>query len=64
MKNPVKERIMKLREKKWRISEAHQLYLQRRKEEVTRRSGDHARRLQILPATLDELVALTALKKL
>jgi len=63
MQNPVKERIVKLREEIAQISEANRLYLKARKKPHGTQ-GDHARRLQRLQEILDELVALTDWKKL
>jgi hypothetical protein len=64
MPNPVKERIVKLREEIAQISEANRLYLQSGKRKLHGEAGDHARRLQRLQEILDELVALTDWKKL
>jgi hypothetical protein len=64
MPNPVKERIVKLREEIAQISEANQLYLRSGKKKLHGEAGDHARRLQRLQEILDELVALTDWKKL
>jgi hypothetical protein len=63
MQNPVKERIVKLREEIAQISEANRLYLQSGKKKLDA-AGDNARRLQRLQEILDELVALTDWKKL
>jgi hypothetical protein len=64
MQNPIKERIVKLRQEIAEISEANRLYLQGGKKKLHGAAGDHARRLQRLQAILDELVALTDWKKL
>ena len=58
MQNPVKERILKLREEIAQISEANRLYLQSGKNKLDA-PGDNARRLQRLQEILDELVALS-----
>jgi hypothetical protein len=63
MQNPVKERIVKLREEIAQLSEANRLYLQSGKNKPGA-AGDHERRLQRLQEILDELVALTDWKKL
>jgi hypothetical protein len=63
MQNPVKERIVKLRDEIAQISEANRLYLQGSKNKLDA-AGDNARRLQRLQEILDELVALTDWKKL
>ena len=63
MQNPVKERIVKLREEIAQLSEANRLYLQSGKNKPGA-VGDHERRLQRLQEILDELVALTDWKKL
>ncbi len=63
MQNPVKDRIVKLREEIAQIREANRLYLNARKKPHDA-EGDHARRLQRLQEILDELVALTDWKKL
>jgi hypothetical protein len=63
MQNPVKERIVKLREEIAQISEANRLYLRSGKNKLDA-VGDNARRLQRLQEILDELVALTDWKKL
>ncbi len=63
MQNPVKERIVKLREEIAQISEANRLYLKGGKK-MPGAAGDHERRLQRLQEILDELVALTDWKKL
>ena len=62
MQNPVKERIVKLREEIAQISDANRLYLHG-KTKAHGAAGDHARRLQRLQEILDELVALTDWKK-
>jgi hypothetical protein len=54
MQNPVKERIVKLREEIAQISEANRLYL-RSGENKLDAAGDHERRLQRLQEILDEL---------
>jgi len=64
MQNPVKERIVKLREEIAQISEANRLYLHGGKKKPHGAAGDHARRLQRLQEILDELVALTDWRKL
>jgi hypothetical protein len=63
MQNPVKERIVKLREEIAQISEANRQYMQGGKK-VPGSAGDHERRLQRLQEILDELVALTDWKKI
>jgi hypothetical protein len=63
MQNPVKERIVKLREEIAQISEANRLYLRSGKNKLDA-AGDHERRLQRLQEILDELAALTDWKKL
>jgi hypothetical protein len=63
MQNPVKDRIVKLREEIAQISEANRQYMGNRKK-VPGSAGDHERRLQRLQEILDELVALTDWKKL
>jgi hypothetical protein len=63
MQNPVKDRIVKLREEIAEISEANRQYMQGGKN-IVGAAGDHARRLQRLQEILDELVALTDWKKL
>ena len=63
MQNPVKERIVKLREEIAQISEANRQYMQGGKK-VPGSAGDHERRLQRLHEILDELVALTDWKKI
>jgi hypothetical protein len=64
MQNPVKERIVKLREEIAQISEANRLYLRGGKKKVAGAAGDQERRLQRLQEILDELVSLTDWKKL
>jgi hypothetical protein len=64
MQNPVKERIVKLREEIAQISEANRLYMLGGKKKVQGAAGEHDRRLQRLQEILDELVALTDWKKL
>jgi hypothetical protein len=64
MQNPVKERIVKLREEIAQLSEANRLYLHGGKKKPHGAAGDNARRLQRLQEILDELVALTDWKKL
>jgi hypothetical protein len=64
MQNPVKERIVKLRDEIAQISEANRLYLHGGKPQPHGAVGDHERRLQRLQEILDELVALTDWKKL
>jgi hypothetical protein len=63
MQNPVKERIVKLREEIAQISEANRLYMEGGKK-APNAAGDHERRLQRLQEMLDELVKLTDWKKL
>jgi len=63
MQNPIKERIVKLREEIAQISEENRLYLKARKKPHGA-EGDHERRHQRLQEILDELVALTDWKKL
>jgi hypothetical protein len=62
MQNPVKDRIVKLREEIAHISEANRVYLRGGKK-LHGAAGDHERRLQRLQEILDELVALTDWKK-
>jgi hypothetical protein len=62
MQNPVKERIVKLREEIAQINEANRLYVQSGKKPHGA-AGDHERRLQRLQAILDELLSLTDWKK-
>jgi hypothetical protein len=62
MQNPIKERIVKLRDEIAQISEANRLYMQGKK--MAGSVGDHERRLQRLQDILDELVSLTDWKKL
>ena len=64
MQNPVKDRIVKLREEIAQISEANRLYLHGGKKKIPGAAGDHERRLQRLQEILDELMALTDWKKL
>ena len=64
MQNPVKERIVKLREEIAQISETNRLYLHGGKKKIPGAAGDHERRLQRLQEIIDELVALTDWKKL
>jgi hypothetical protein len=64
MQNPVKERIVKLREEIAQISEANRQYLHGGKKKLSGAAGDHARRLQRLQDILDELMSLTDWKKL
>jgi hypothetical protein len=64
MQNPIKERIVKLREEIAQISEANRLYLHGGKKKMPDTTGDHERRLQRLQEILDQLVALTDWKKL
>jgi len=64
MQNPVKERIVKLREEIAQISEANRLYIRGGTKKIPGAAGDHERRLQRLQEILDELVALTDWKKL
>jgi hypothetical protein len=63
MQNPVKERIVKLREEIAQISEANRQYIGGGKK-MPSSGGDHERRLQRLQEILDELMALTDWKKL
>jgi hypothetical protein len=63
MQNPVKERIIKLRDEIAKISEANRLYVRGGKNKPGCAS-DHERRLQRLQEILDELVSLTDWKKL
>jgi hypothetical protein len=63
MQEPVKERIVKLREEIAQISEANRQYMGSGKK-IPGSTGDHERRLQRLQEILDELVALTDWKKL
>jgi hypothetical protein len=62
MQNPVKERIVKLREEITQISEANHLYFHGGRR-MAGAVGDHERRLQRLQEILDELAALTDWKK-
>jgi hypothetical protein len=55
MQNPVKERIVKLREEKAQISEANRLYLPGGKNQLPGAAEDHQRRPQRLQEILDEL---------
>jgi hypothetical protein len=64
MQNPIKERIVKLRDEIAQISEANRLYSHGGKKKPHSAAGDHARRLQRLQDILDELMALTDWKKL
>jgi hypothetical protein len=64
MQNPVRDRILKLREEIAQISEANRIYLKGGKRLHGEAACDHARRLQRLQEILDELVALTDWKKL
>jgi hypothetical protein len=64
MQNPVKERIVKLRDEIAQISEENRLYLHGGKKKPHGAAGDHERRLQRLQEILDELLALTDWKKL
>jgi hypothetical protein len=63
MQNPVKDRIVKLREEIAQISEANRLYSHGGKK-IPGKAGDHERRLERLQEILDELMALTDWKKL
>jgi hypothetical protein len=63
MQNPVKERIVKLRDEIAQISEANRLYVQSGRKKIPGSAGDQVRRLQRLQEILDELVALTDWKK-
>jgi hypothetical protein len=63
MQNPVKDRIVKLREEIAQISEANRLYSLGGKK-IPGKAGDHERRLERLQEILDELMALTDWKKL
>jgi hypothetical protein len=64
MQNPVKERIVKLREEIAQISETNRQYLRGSKKKIPSTAADHERRLQRLQEILDELLALTDWKKL
>jgi hypothetical protein len=65
MQNPVKDRIVKLREEIAQLSEANRQHMQGgKKKKIPGAEGDHERRLQRLQEILDELVALTDWKKL
>ena len=64
MQNPVKERIVKLREEIAQLSEANRLYLHGGRKKPHGAAGDHERRLQRLQEILDELLVLTDWKKL
>jgi hypothetical protein len=65
MQNPVKDRIVELREEIAQLSEANRQYMQGgKKKKIPGAEGDHERRLQRLQEILDELVALTDWKKL
>jgi hypothetical protein len=64
MQNPVKERIVKLRDEIAQIIEANRRYLDGGKRKPLGAAGDHERRLHRLQEILDELVALTDWKKL
>jgi hypothetical protein len=61
MQQPLKERIVKLREEIAEISEANREYLRKGKKPPG--APDHERRLQRLQAILDELLSLTDWKK-
>jgi hypothetical protein len=63
MQNPIKERIVKLRNEIAQISEANRLYMAGGKK-MPGSVGEHQRRLQRLQDILDELVSLTDWKKL
>jgi hypothetical protein len=63
MQNPIRDRIVKLREEIAQISEANRVYLKGGKK-MPGAAGDHERRLQRLQEILDELVSLTDWKKL
>jgi len=63
MQNPVKDRIVKLREEIAQISEANRHYIGVGKK-IPGSAADHERRLQRLQEILDELVSLTDWKKL
>jgi hypothetical protein len=63
MQNPVKDRIVKLREEIAQISEANRQYMASGKK-IPGSAGDHQRRLQRLQEIRDELMALTDWKKL
>jgi hypothetical protein len=62
MQNPIKERIVKLRDEIAQISGANRLYMGGGKR-MPGSAGDHERRLQRLQEILDELVSLTDWKK-
>ena len=64
MQNPVKERMVKLREEIAQISESNRLYVQGGKKNLHGAAGDQERRLQRLQEIVDELAALTDWKKL
>jgi hypothetical protein len=62
MQNPIKDRIVKLRQEIAEISEANRLYLKKERN-VPGSVGGHQRRLQRLQDILDELVSLADWKK-
>jgi hypothetical protein len=63
MQNPVKDRIVKLRDEIAQISEENRQYMAGGKN-IPGSSSDHERRLQRLQEIRDELIALTDWKKL
>ena len=63
MQNPVKDRIVKLREEIAQISEANRLYLQGGKK-MPGSASEQERRLQSLQEILGEVMSLTDWKKL
>ena len=63
MQNPVKDRIVKLREEIAQISEANRQYSHGGKKKIPGKAGDHERRLERLQEILDELLSLTDWKK-
>jgi hypothetical protein len=62
MQNPVKDRIVKLRDEIAQISELNRQHIQGGKK-LPGAAGNHERRLQRLQEILDELVSLTDWKK-
>jgi hypothetical protein len=63
MQNPVKERIVKLRDEIAQISESNRQYLHGGNKKMADATGNHERRLQRLQEILDELLSLTDWKK-
>jgi hypothetical protein len=63
MQNPIKERIVKLRDEIAQISEANRLFLKGGKKMPGAAASDHERRLQRLQKIKDELASLTDWKK-